>query len=76
MAFPDGWWAVINFVCANVQSFKNKALSVADCVVTQGIDILALTERWIGTEAGPFVISECVQACQLLAKKVRKVVLL
>lgn len=35
--------------CMNVKSSNNKALSVANFVVTQGIDILTLTETWFGT---------------------------
>jgi hypothetical protein len=35
--------------CLNAQSVKNKALSVADYVVSQDIDVLALTETWLGT---------------------------
>ena len=41
---------------------NNNALSVADSVVTQGLDILAFTETWLGTDSDPFVISESVPA--------------
>jgi len=36
--------------CLNAQSLRNKAISVADYVVLQGIDLLALTETWLGTD--------------------------
>ena len=68
----------LSVCCVNVQSLNNKALSVADFVVTQGIDILALTETWLGTDSDPFVISESVPSVPFtfLAKKVREVVVL
>ena len=31
-------------------------------VVTEGADILALTETWLGTNCDPFVIAESVDA--------------
>jgi hypothetical protein len=34
----------------NTQSVKNKALSIADFVITQDIDVLAITETWLGTD--------------------------
>ena len=48
----------LSVCCTNVQSLNNKALSVAHVVVTQGIDILALTETWLGTDSDSVVISE------------------
>ena len=43
----------------NVQYLENRVLSVVD-VVPQGIDILALSETWLGTDSDPFVINESV----------------
>ena len=37
----------LNFVCLNIRSLKNKTISLFDCIVTQNIDILALTETWL-----------------------------
>ena len=39
---------------------KNKALSIADLVTSRDIDILAMTETWLGTSADAQVISELV----------------
>ena len=42
--------------CLNVRSVKNKALSVADMVISRDIDILALTETWLGSAIDDHVI--------------------
>ena len=39
---------------------KNKALSIADLVTSRNIDILALTETWLGTSIDAQVLSELV----------------
>ena len=44
------------------RDFILKALSIAHFVVTQGIDILALTQTWLWTDSDHFVISESVPA--------------
>ncbi len=41
----------------NCCSVKNKALSIADLVTSRGIDILAVTETWIGSSADAQVFS-------------------
>ena len=46
--------------CLNVRSIKNKALSVADMVISQDIDILPLTETWLGSSIDDHVIHELV----------------
>ena len=46
--------------CLNVRSVKNKALSVADMVISRDIDILALTETWLGSAIDDHVIHELV----------------
>ena len=44
----------------NIHSLNNKALSVANFVVTQGINILALNGTWLGTDSHPFLINKSV----------------
>ena len=46
--------------CLNVRSVKNKALSVADMVISRDIDILALPETWLGSAIDDHVIHELV----------------
>ena len=44
----------------NCRSVKNKALSIADLVTSRNIDILALTETWLGTSIDAQVLFELV----------------
>ena len=44
----------------NVRSISNKAISVSDFVVSNDIDILALTETWLGNVTDSFVIGNLV----------------
>lgn len=44
----------------NCRSVKNKALSVCDFVTSQDIDILAITETWLGSNIDESVIQELV----------------
>ena len=37
----------LNFVCLNIRSFKNKTTSLFDFIVSQNLDVLALTETWL-----------------------------
>ena len=46
--------------CINVRSITNKALSVSDLVVSQDIDILAVTETWLGSAIDQQVIADLV----------------
>ena len=46
--------------CLNVRTVKNKALSVADMVISRDNDILALTETWLGSAIDDHVIHELV----------------
>jgi len=39
---------------------RNKAIPVADYVVSEGIDVLEFTERWLGTDTEQFTINELV----------------
>ena len=50
----------LDMQCMNVRSVKNKALSVADMVISRDIDILALTETWLGSAIDDHVIHELV----------------
>ncbi|CAG2254533.1 unnamed protein product [Mytilus edulis] len=44
----------------NARSVKNKTLSINDYLISNDIDILALTETWLGSIADKCVISELV----------------
>ena len=46
--------------CLNFRSLRNKAIYVADYVVSEGIDVLALTETWLGTDIYQLTINELV----------------
>ena len=48
--------------CLNVQSLKNKAIPVDDYVVSQGVDVLALTETCLGTDTDQVTINDLVPA--------------
>ena len=37
----------LNFVSLNIRSLKNKTTSLFDFIVSQNIDVLALTETWL-----------------------------
>ena len=52
--------AKLNVHCFNVRSVKNKAVSVSDLVISRDIDILALTETWLGSAIDCHVISTLV----------------
>ena len=45
----------LNFVCLNIRTFKNKITSLFDFIVSQNIDVLALTETllYCGDNAVP-----------------------
>ena len=52
--------AKLNVHCINVSSVKNKAISVSDLVISRDIDILALTETWLGSAIDAHVINTLV----------------
>ena len=52
--------AKLNVHCINVRSVKNKAISVSDLVISRDIDILALTETWLGSAIDVHVINTLV----------------
>ena len=37
----------LNFVCLNIRSIRNKTLSLYHFIVSQNVDVLALTETWL-----------------------------
>jgi len=49
--------AKLNVHCINVRSVKNKAVSVSDLMISRDIDILALTETWLGSAIDGHVIN-------------------
>ena len=46
----------------NARSVKNKALSVADFLISRDIDMLALSETWPGTDTDHQIINELLQS--------------
>ena len=52
--------AKLNVHCINVRSVKNKAISVSYLVISRDIDILALTETWLGSAIDAHVINTLV----------------
>ena len=54
---------LLQFHCVvfnNARSVRNKAVSIADFVMSQDIDILALTETWLGRDTDKTVLRELV----------------
>jgi len=49
-----------NVYCIHVRSVKNKVVSVSELVISRDIDILALTETWLGSAIDGHVISTLV----------------
>ena len=50
----------LTICCINACSVKNKVLSVADFVISRDIDVLALSETWLGTDIDNQVINKLV----------------
>lgn len=50
----------LNLMSLNCRSVKNKTLSISDFIASQDIDILALTETWLGTNIDNQVLAELV----------------
>lgn len=48
----------LHVTCLNVRSVKNKTLAISDYIVSEDIDVLALTETWLGSDVDATVISE------------------
>ena len=48
----------LTICCLNACLVKNKALSVADFVISRDIDVLDLSETWLGTDIDNQVINE------------------
>lgn len=54
--------AALTICCLNTQSVNNKALSIAELIRDSDIDVLALTETWLGTATDQQVLCEMVPA--------------
>lgn len=50
----------LNLISLNCRSVKNKALSISDFITSKDIDILALTETWLGTNIDNQVLAELI----------------
>ena len=50
----------LTICCLNARSVKNKALSVADFVISRDNDVLTLSETWLGTDTDNQVVNELV----------------
>lgn len=48
----------VSLFSLNCRSVKNKALSVCDSILSNKVDIFALTETWLGSSVDKSVISE------------------
>ena len=48
--------AKLNVHCINIRSVKNQAISVSDLVISRDIDILSVTETWLGSAIDGHVI--------------------
>ena len=48
----------LTICCHNARLVKNKALSVTDFVISRDIDVLALSDTWLGTNTDNQVIKE------------------
>ena len=48
----------LSFTLLNPRSVKNKTLSINDFILDNNIDLLALTETWLGTNIDKTVLSE------------------
>ena len=46
--------------CLNVQFLRYKAISVANSITPQDIDVLALTEMWLGTDSVQLIINKLI----------------
>ena len=57
---PPGQTENVDIQCINVRSVKNKATYVADLVSSHDIDILALTETWLGSVVDNHVMGQLV----------------
>lgn len=44
----------------NCRSVKNKALSISDLIISNNIDLIALTETWLGTDIDKVVLGDLV----------------
>ncbi|KAK3086528.1 hypothetical protein FSP39_019678, partial [Pinctada imbricata] len=44
----------------NCRSVKNKSISISDFIVSNDIDILAVTETWLGTDVDQIVLKELI----------------
>ncbi len=47
--------AKLNVHCINVRSVKNKTVSVSDLVISRDVDMLALTETWLGRSCDKYI---------------------
>ena len=50
----------VKLYSVNCRSVKNKALSICDLIVSNRVDIMAITETWLGSDVDNIVMSELV----------------
>lgn len=50
----------LHMCCVNVRSVKNKTISLADYVVSNDFDVIAITETWLGTSVDAQCLGELV----------------
>lgn len=57
-AFNENILDKLSMISLNARSVNNKSTSVCDLIVSNNVDLLALTETWLGTKTDKAVISE------------------
>ena len=50
----------LHFTCLNARSVKNKALQISDYIISEHIDVLGVTETWMGNEVESVILKELV----------------
>lgn len=50
----------MNLYTLNCRSVKNKAISICDHIISDYIDVIALTETWLGTDVYNAVLQDLV----------------
>ncbi|XP_060066367.1 uncharacterized protein LOC132546660 [Ylistrum balloti] len=51
---------LLNLVSLNCRSVKNKSLSISDIITSRDIDILAITEAWLGSAVDDQILAELI----------------
>ncbi|XP_062595717.1 uncharacterized protein LOC134257091 [Saccostrea cucullata] len=55
----------------NCRSVKNKSLSICDYILTEDLDLVALTETWLGSSVDEAVVNELKPSCYEIIRQDR-----